>query len=134
MNRPLRVNSLDHLVLTVCDPAATCAFYESVLGMHVVTFGGDRKALLFGSQKINLHELGKEFEPEASHPTPGSADLCFLTRSPLAEFAEHLKKLGVPTIEGPVPRTGARGPMHSVYFRDPDANLIEVAVYDFADR
>ena len=124
----MRVRALDHLVLTVRSIETTCAFYSSVLGMEVVTFGEGRKALAFGSQKINLHERGKEFEPKAGQPTPGSADFCFLTDAPLAEVVEHLNSLGVLILEGPVARTGAGGPIRSVYFRDPDANLIEVSV------
>jgi catechol 2,3-dioxygenase-like lactoylglutathione lyase family enzyme len=126
----MRVISLDHFVLTVKSVEATCVFYSRVLGMEVVTFGEARKALAFGQQKINLHERGKEFEPKASHPMPGSADLCFVTDTPLSEVMEHLKSLDVPILEGPVARTGAVGPIRSVYFRDPDANLIEVSVYD----
>jgi len=126
----MRVISLDHLVLTVKSIAATCEFYSSVLGMTVITFGQGRKALAFGAQKINLHECGHEFEPKANCPTPGSADLCFVCDTTLPEFVDHLKSLGVPILEGPVPRTGALGPIQSVYFRDPDANLIEVSVYD----
>ena len=133
MKPAMRVTSLDHLVLTVRDIAATCAFYENVLGMRAITFGGGRRALCFGSQKINLHAFGKEFEPKAGQPTPGSADLCFLIDSPLAEFAEHLQHLNVPVVEGPVLRTGALGPIRSVYFRDPDTNLIEVSVYEPLD-
>ena len=130
----MRVTSLDHLVLTVRDIEATCVFYESVLGMNVITFGGGRKALCFGSQKINLHEAGQEFEPKAGQPTPGSADLCFLIDSPLADFAAHLKTQNVPLVEGPIQRRGAVGPIRSVYFRDPDANLIEVSVYESLER
>ena len=126
----MRVVSLDHLVLTVRNVEATCAFYASVLGMEVVTFGEGRKALAFGSQKINLHERGKEFEPKAALPTPGSADLCFITDVPLSAFIGHLNCLGVAILEGPVARTGAVGPIRSVYLRDPDDNLIEVAVYE----
>jgi catechol 2,3-dioxygenase-like lactoylglutathione lyase family enzyme len=98
--------------------------------MSVMTFGDGRKALRFGSQKINLHEHGSEFEPKAGRPTPGSADLCFLVDTPLAEVAEHLNRQHVPVVEGPVPRTGATGPIRSIYFRDPDTNLIEVSVYE----
>jgi catechol 2,3-dioxygenase-like lactoylglutathione lyase family enzyme len=115
-------------VLTVRSIEATCAFYASVLGMEVVTYGEGRKALAFGSQKINLHERGKEFEPKAERPTPGSADLCFLTEARLSEVVEHLNSLGVPILEAPVARTGAAGPIRSVYIRDPDANLIDVSV------
>jgi catechol 2,3-dioxygenase-like lactoylglutathione lyase family enzyme len=125
----MNVECLDHLVLTVKDIGATCAFYSSVLGMRVVTFGEDRTALAFGSQKINLHLVGHEFEPKAHQPTPGSADLCFITDIPLAEVIAHLRSSGVAIIEGPVPRTGALGAMVSVYFRDPDSNLIEVSSY-----
>jgi catechol 2,3-dioxygenase-like lactoylglutathione lyase family enzyme len=128
----MRVVSLDHLVLTVRSVEATCAFYAGVLGMEFVTFGEGRKALKFGSQKINLHEQGKEFEPKAAQPTPGSADLCFVTDAPLSEVIEHLNSVGVPILEGPVVRAGAVGPIRSVYFRDPDANLIEVSVYERA--
>lgn len=128
----MRVTSLDHLVLTVKNIEATCEFYSSVLGMTVVTFGRDRKALAFGTQKINLHQLGKEFEPKADRPTPGSADLCFVTDVPLTEIINHVNALKVPILEGPVTRTGAVGPIKSIYFRDPDANLIEICNYERA--
>lgn len=123
----MHIDSLDHLVLTVVDIDASCAFYQRVLGMDVVTFGAGRKALAFGQQKINLHQAGREFEPKARHPTPGSADLCFLTSVPLAQVQTHLASCGVVVSEGPVQRTGAQGPILSVYFRDPDFNLIEVS-------
>lgn len=123
----MQIDQLDHLVLTVRDLDATLDFYTRVLGMVPVTFAGGRRALAFGSQKINLHVQGKEFEPKADHPTPGSADLCFLTRVPLAAVQQHLATCGVPIVEGPVQRTGAQGPILSVYVRDPDQNLIEVA-------
>lgn len=125
----MKIDSLDHLVLTVADVAATCAFYTRVLGMVEVTFGEGRKALSFGAQKINLHLHGKEFEPKAQHPTPGSADLCLLTSSTPDEVIDHLRQQNVAIEEGPVRRTGARGPIDSVYFRDPDGNLIEVSRY-----
>lgn len=124
----MRVVSLDHLVLTVRNIEATCAFYASVLGMEVVTFGAGRKALAFGSQKINLHERGKEFEPKPGQPTAGSADICFITDTPLSEVIEQLNSLGVAILDGPVARTGAVGPIKSVYFRDPEGNLIEVSI------
>ncbi|MBI2744702.1 MAG: VOC family protein [Burkholderiales bacterium] len=123
----MQIDSLDHLVLTVADLEATCTFYQRVLGMQVVTFGAGRKALAFGAQKINLHQAGHEFEPKAQRPTPGSADLCFLTSVPLAQVQAHLAACGVTVSEGPVRRTGAQGPILSVYFRDPDQNLIEVS-------
>jgi catechol 2,3-dioxygenase-like lactoylglutathione lyase family enzyme len=123
------LDRFDHLVLTVRDIDATCAFYTHVLGMRVVTFGAGRKALSFANQKINLHEAGHEFEPKALYPTPGSADLCFITRTPIEQVIEHLHACNVPIIEGPVPRTGATGPIISAYFRDPDGNLLEVSNY-----
>lgn len=123
----MKIDSLDHFVLTVADVDATCAFYAKVLGMEVVTFGGGRKALAFGAHKINLHPYGHEFEPKAQIPTPGSADFCLLTSMPLSEVVEHLATCGVAVIEGPTRRTGAQGPLMSVYFRDPDQNLVEVA-------
>lgn len=123
----MHIDQLDHLVLTVRDLEATLAFYTRVLGMEAVTFAGGRRALAFGAQKINLHVLGKEFEPKAKHPTSGSADLCFLTSVPLEAVQRHLADCGVSIIEGPVQRTGAQGPILSVYVRDPDQNLIEVA-------
>lgn len=125
----IKIDSIDHLVLTVADIDATCAFYQRVLGMQVVTFAGGRKALAFGAQKINLHPLGREYEPKAHRPTAGSGDLCLITSAPLAEFVQHLQACEVPVLEGPVPKTGARGPILSIYFRDPDLNLIEVSNY-----
>jgi len=128
----MRIERLDHLVLTVRDIAATCDFYATVLGMEVVTFGAGRKALAFGQQKFNLHEAGREFEPKADRPTPGSADLCLIADGSLNEVIDHLRTCGVPILEGPVKRTGALGPITSVYFRDPDQNLIEVSTYGAA--
>ncbi|WP_231363542.1 VOC family protein [Thioalkalivibrio sulfidiphilus] len=119
--------SLDHLVLTVADIETTCDFYRRVLGMEVVSFGEGRKALSFGTQKINLHQAGQEFEPKAHRPTPGSADLCLLIDTPLESAIRHLERCGVNVLEGPVQRTGATGPILSVYFRDPDSNLIEIS-------
>jgi catechol 2,3-dioxygenase-like lactoylglutathione lyase family enzyme len=123
----MRIEVLDHLVLTVAEIDRTRDFYERVLGMEPEVFGEGRHALAFGTQKINLHEAGREFEPKAAAPTPGSADLCFLTNSSVAEVVEHLEANGVGIIEGPVRRTGATGPITSVYFRDPDGNLLEVS-------
>ncbi len=123
----MKIDSLDHLVLTVADIDTSIAFYTEALGMEVVTFAGGRKALSFGSQKINLHQRGKEFEPKAWAPSPGSADLCFLSSVPLTQVADHLVACGVNVIEGPVQRTGATGAILSVYVRDPDMNLIEIS-------
>jgi catechol 2,3-dioxygenase-like lactoylglutathione lyase family enzyme len=123
----MNILSLDHLVLTVKDIQASCEFYAEQLGMEVVTFGDNRKALRFGQQKINLHQLDQEFEPKAAHPTAGSADLCFLTETPLDDIILHLGDCGTMVLEGPVVRTGANGPIISIYIRDPDNNLIEIA-------
>ncbi|XP_060903779.1 glyoxalase domain-containing protein 5 [Labrus mixtus] len=126
---PVEISHLDHLVLTVKSVPDTVNFYTSVLGMEVITFKGNRKALGFGQQKFNLHQLGQEFEPKAKDPTSGSADLCLITKTPLATVAEHLKVCGVEIEEGPVERTGAVGTITSLYLRDPDHNLIEVSNY-----
>ena len=123
----MRIEELDHLVLTVTDIDRTRAFYERVLGMETLVFGEGRRALTFGTQKLNLHEASQEFELKAAAPTPGSADFCFLTNSSMAEVVEHLEANSVEIIEGPVRRTGATGPIKSVYFRDPDGNLLEVS-------
>jgi catechol 2,3-dioxygenase-like lactoylglutathione lyase family enzyme len=123
------VGGIDHLVLTVADIERTVAFYRDVLGCVPVTFGQGRRALAFGDQKINLHQAGREFEPKATRPTPGSADLCFVTATPITDVVATLELRGVPIEEGPVPRAGAQGPMTSVYLRDPDGNLLEVASY-----
>ena len=125
----MKIDSIDHVVLTVKDIGATCDFYEKVLGMEVVTFGENRKALSFGSQKINLQQLGRESTLRAEKPTPGSADVCFVTSAPLSDVVAHLNACSVNLIGGPVERIGARGLMMSVYFRDPDMNLIEVSNY-----
>uniref|UniRef100_A0A8C3AEW6 Glyoxalase domain-containing protein 5 n=1 Tax=Cyclopterus lumpus TaxID=8103 RepID=A0A8C3AEW6_CYCLU len=127
---PVQVSRLDHLVLTVKSVPDTIKFYSSVLGMEVITFKGTRKALGFGQQKFNLHQLGQEFEPKAKHPTTGSADLCLITKTPLATVASHLKVCGVEIEEGPVERSGAVGSITSLYFRDPDHNLIELSNYN----
>jgi catechol 2,3-dioxygenase-like lactoylglutathione lyase family enzyme len=126
----VRINRIDHLVLTVADLDQTMDFYVRVLGMEPVTFGAGRRALRFGRHKLNLHQAGRELEPRARRPTPGSADLCLVTRTPLDRVLGHLRAHGVPVEEGPVPRTGATGPITSVYFRDPDGNLVEVSTYD----
>ena len=123
----IRIDHLDHLVLTVASVEESCAFYARVLGMGVETFAEGRKALTFGNQKINLHQAGHEFEPKALHPTPGSADLCFISETPIDDVIAHLRAEGVAVEEWPVRRTGAAGAILSVYFRDPDDNLIEVS-------
>jgi len=126
----MNINRLDHLVLTVKDIDATTDFYCQVLGMEKLEFGADRRvALKFGDQKINLHQVGKEFEPKADKPTSGSADLCFITDTPLTAAQAHIQSEGVEVIEGPVTRTGALGEMQSIYIRDPDQNLIEISNY-----
>ncbi|KAN0006561.1 hypothetical protein ACTFIU_003274 [Dictyostelium citrinum] len=126
------IDRLDHLVLTVSDIEKTCNFYENILGMKVITFGkdNDRKALTFGNQKINLHKKGAEFEPKAHLPTAGSADLCFITITPLHEVITELFEKNITIEEGPCERTGALSkPILSVYIRDPDQNLIEISNY-----
>ena len=125
----MKINKIDHLVLTVTDIEASCIFYTTVLGMEEVSFGQGRKAVALGDQKINFHQAGKELEPRALQPTPGSGDLCFITASPMSEVISHLQAHGVDIIEGPVERSGATGPITSVYIRDPDQNLIEIAAY-----
>jgi catechol 2,3-dioxygenase-like lactoylglutathione lyase family enzyme len=129
MTIAMTIDALDHLVMTVADIDATCAFYERVLGMRTIIFGEGRKALAFGVQKLNLHQRGHEFEPKADQPTPGAIDVCFITQVPVAEVITHLQRCDVAVLDGPVARTGARGPIMSVYFRDPDRNLIEVSNY-----
>jgi catechol 2,3-dioxygenase-like lactoylglutathione lyase family enzyme len=123
----MRIESLDHVVLTVRDLEATVRFYVEGLGMELREFQDGRHAFHFGAQKINLHVAGREFEPKAAQPTPGSADLCFLTDSPLGEVMRHLEAQGHEVIEGPVEHAGAQGAILSIYLRDPDGNLIEIA-------
>ncbi|UKS63543.1 VOC family protein [Rossellomorea marisflavi] len=120
---------LDHVVLTVKSIVDSLRFYTEVLGMEEMTFGNGRKALTFGSQKINLHEYKHEFEPKADQPTPGSADWCFITSLDPDSLLKHLTALGITIEEGPVTRTGALGPICSIYIRDPDNNLIELSTY-----
>ena len=125
----MRIDRLDHLVLTVADIDATVEFYRDVLGMEPVVFGDGRSALNFGRSKINLHQVGEEFEPKAAHPVAGSADLCLIAEDPLDDVVAELAARHVVIEEGPVERTGALGRMRSVYLRDPDQNLIEVSHY-----
>lgn len=121
------IDHLDHLVLTTIDLTACKDFYTRVMGMRLETFGNGRVAFRFGNQKINVHERGHEFEPKAHLPVPGALDLCFITSIPLEAVIAHLKAQTWPIIEGPVLRTGATGPIRSVYVRDPDLNLIEIS-------
>ncbi|GGH13901.1 VOC family protein [Silvibacterium dinghuense] len=123
------IDRIDHLVLTVTNIPATCDFYSEVLGMEVESANG-RTALLFGEQKINLHQRGHEFEPKAAHPMPGAADLCLITEAPMPEVVEYLAALRVHIEIGPVERNGAMGRMQSVYIRDPDRNLVEISNYE----
>lgn len=125
----ISITRLDHFVLTVASIEETCSFYQDVLGMRVETFGEGRKALRFGDQKINLHEVGKEFEPRAISPCAGSGDFCLIAETALVDIIAHLRHLGIAIEEGPISRTGATGRIHSVYFRDPDNNLVEVSNY-----
>jgi catechol 2,3-dioxygenase-like lactoylglutathione lyase family enzyme len=123
----MKVQRIDHIVLTVADIERTLAFYERVLGMTAVSFGEGRRALAFGDQKLNLHRAGREFEPKALRPTPGAIDLCLVTDVPLDEVAAHLRSESVVIEHGPVDKIGARSTLRSLYFRDPDGNLIEVS-------
>jgi catechol 2,3-dioxygenase-like lactoylglutathione lyase family enzyme len=123
------ISHIDHFVLTVRSLEATCAFYERVLGFSRIDTPDKPTALAFGKQKINVHEVGHTFEPKAKAPTSGSADFCLITDQPLDVFRAHLQACGVPVEVGPVARQGAQGAMMSVYFRDPDGNLVEVSEY-----
>jgi catechol 2,3-dioxygenase-like lactoylglutathione lyase family enzyme len=125
----MNIEHLDHLVLTVNDVGVACSFYERVLGMKTVSSCCGRRALVFGSQKINLHQQGEDAALSPRTPTPGSGDLCFITSTPLVDVVAHLNSCGVPIIEGPIERAGAMGLIMSVYFRDPDGNLVEVSNY-----
>ncbi|PQA92015.1 VOC family virulence protein [Chryseobacterium shigense] len=125
----MEIENLDHIVLTVASIDKTVEFYTSILGFQGITFGEGRKALTFGNQKINLHQKGHEFEPKAENPTCGSADLCFIAKTDIQEVLEELKQKNIEIVEGIVERTGALGKIKSVYFRDPDMNLIEVSQY-----
>jgi catechol 2,3-dioxygenase-like lactoylglutathione lyase family enzyme len=125
----IQIDRLDHLVLTVRDIEKTCEFYTAVLGMELIIFGEGRKALRFGQQKINLHEAGKEFDPKAAHPVCGSADLCLITTTPLADVLHHLQQHQIAIEAGIADRTGAIGFIRSIYIRDPDGNLLEISSY-----
>jgi catechol 2,3-dioxygenase-like lactoylglutathione lyase family enzyme len=125
----MKINRIDHLVLTVADIERTVEFYTRVLGMEKIEFALGRIALACGEQKINLHQLSKEFEPRAEHVRAGSADLCLIIDTPIEQAIEHIQQHGVDLIAGPVNRSGAKGKIISVYLRDPDGNLLEVANY-----
>jgi len=122
-----QIESLDHLVLTVADMAASIAFYTRGLGCAEVSYGAGRKALRFGDQKINLHPSGGEFKPNAAHAVPGSADLCFVSTTPVADWMAHLAREGIAVELPPSRRVGAVGTLLSIYLRDPDDNLIEIS-------
>jgi len=123
------IDHIDHVVLTTRDLQACIRFYTEVLGMTLERFG-ERLALKFGAQKLNLHEWGKEFTPRAHVAAPGTLDLCFIASVPLGQVVERLKRNAIPILEGPVAKTGAQGPIRSVYVRDPDLNLVEISVYN----
>ena len=123
----MKVERIDHVVLTVADIDRTIAFYQRALGMRAVTFGEGRRALAVGDQKLNLHQAGREFVPHAKAPEPGSVDICFTTTTPLDEVVSHLRSLGLAIESGPVTKTGARAALRSIYLRDPDGNLVEIA-------
>lgn len=123
----MQLESIDHVVLTVRDIPASIAFYTRVLGMREVNFGSNRTALAFGQCKLNLHQAGQAFEPKAAHPVPGAIDICLLTHTPMETVIQHLADQQVALESAPIQRTGARGPLLSIYVRDPDGNLIELS-------
>ncbi|MGQ0675537.1 MAG: VOC family protein [Rhodospirillales bacterium] len=126
----MKIDRIDHIVLTCASVERTIAFYTRVLGMQAVTFAGGRRGLAFGRQKFNLHQQGAEFSPRAHLAKPGTADLCLIAAVPLDHVVRHLTSCGVAIEQGPVAKTGATGPITSVYVRDPDLNLIEISTYD----
>ena len=126
----ITIRHLDHIVLTVANIEVTCKFYSLILGMRLVKFDGNRVALMFGEQKINLHPAGSGYDPKARMPTPGSGDLCFISETPMNDVISHLNFHKIEIIEGPIEKTGALGSIISVYFYDPDGNLIEVSNYN----
>ncbi|NUU61947.1 VOC family protein [Paenibacillus agri] len=126
----MKIARFDHLVLTVRDVEASCRFYGEVLGMEIISFGQDRKAAKFGQQKINFQQVGQEIDPKAKRPTMGSGDFCLITSDSLIDVKKHLAEQGVKIELGPVERTGALGPMYSIYIRDPDENLVEISSYE----
>ena len=120
-------SSLDHMVVNISDMDRSCDFYARVLGAEIVEFGAGRKAVQIGNQKLNLHDTGARAAPIAQNPCVGGADLCILTETPISDVVQHLETLAVSIIDGPVERTGATGPIWSIYIRDPDGNLIEIS-------
>ena len=130
----LKIQSIDHIVMQAADVAATVAFYTEIMGMEHSEFqpptgGPVRQSLHFGNQKINLHNASSPYIPHAKNPVAGSVDLCFITGQPLGDWQQHLANHGVEIEDGPVRKTGANGPLLSVYIRDPDDNLIEISNY-----
>ena len=125
----IRLSHLDHIVLTVSDIEKTCTFYHNNFGMEIISFGDGRKALKFGDQKINLHQMGMDFHPTAANPTPGAGDMCLISLTDINIVASELKDKGIEIIEGPVEKAGTHGTIRSVYVRDPDGNLIEISNY-----
>ena len=126
----IKIDRIDHLVLTVTSIENTCDFYCNILGLDRETFGEDRIALKFGQQKFNLHQFGCDINPKAKMPIPRSMDLCLITTTPISNVISHLDNHQTRIIIGPVTRTGAKGPITSVYVRDPDGNLVEISTYD----
>lgn len=125
----IKVDRLDHLVLTVQNVEKTCQFYAKALGIKSVTFGSGSKALCLGAQRIKLQQRGQESEPKAGTATPGSGDFCFITQTDLEQVVQHLVSCNIEVIDGPIRRSGTNGPMTSIYFRDPDLNLVQVSAY-----
>ena len=125
----MEITSLDHLVLTVHDVSESCDFYSQILNLEIINFSENRKAIKVGRQKINLHQLGNEFEPKAEYPTPGSGDFCLISTTPLKQIIVDLEEKHIPIIKGPIEKNGAQGKMLSIYLRDPDENLIEISNY-----
>ena len=123
----MKINSFDHIVITVRNLDETIAFYTKVLGMKEITFSAGRKALAFGAQKINLHKTVDDISPRAQNPLPGSADLCFVTDTPMEQVMAHFLSCGVTPVKGPTTKTGAISSLLSAYIYDPDGNLIEIA-------
>lgn len=125
----MRLEGLDHIVLTVADVERTCHFYGELLGLEILRYAHGRRAVLFGGQKISLHQHGREFEPHSREPTPGAVELCFIATEPVTQVADELERKGVDILLPPHPRTGARGALQSLFLYDPDGNLVEISNY-----